>query len=762
MPPVKETTWDLLVSGEKLREVSVPRCKENIEKRVPNDEVESYYSQGWNYLKTNKKSTTIYKAKSSGIAFEDEVWSVLYNMGFKVMNASNGFSIVYGEQSKTSKQIDIVAIDDETCLLVECKESLKHDAKRNLQKDINEVPAYFFKCCNVLKEKYGNLKFKCIFATKNISVTPSDKERMKENGIVHFDHSTVLYYKALASYLGSAAKYQLLGHLFAGQNIQNMDAKIPAIRGKMGKYTYYSFVISPEKLLKISYVLHKTNANNDYEDLLPSYQRLIKKERLKSIREFINKGNFFPNSVIISIDAKKPLRFDFAAKENNDDALTKMGVLYLPQKYQTAYIIDGQHRLYGYSDSEHSDNNSIPVVAFENLDKKTQLKLFMDINLNQKAVPKALRNILEIDVYYDSNDPILAQRALLGYIAKRLGEDSRSALYGRVVIGEDAGTTRCCITIENIKLAFAKTRFFNQLKKNGEIKKVGILDKNNNDKTFKAVYNPFTRYLNVLQENFREEWNRDDSFYVKNNMVGAYIRLFDDMVNIEYEKDHSIADNDDLLWERIEKHVDLLIMVLDDLSAEDRKSIPDQRGANAIPVVYRLLEMKMYEADSSSFTSSDIENYYNNHFKNYNDIAKPKIGKIKDVLLNYIKSKFTRDDWKRVYLSEQHENDLTSRVAAKNNYNARNGIKKEVTEWDEINFKDIIDIINYGSNWTNLFKNIFNEWLPKENKNGILSLIKTINQCSENIRNGKNVFLGDYSEIEKLYNAMGGDKQWNQ
>ena len=194
----------------------------------------------------------------------------------------------------------------------------------------------------------------------------------------------------------------------------------------MGPYTYYSFVISPEKLLKISYVLHKTNANNDYEDLLPSYQRLIKKDRLKSVRAFINDGNFFPNSIIISIDAKKPLQFDFASKEKNDDSLTKMGILHLPQKYQSAYIIDGQHRLYGYSDSKYAANNSIPVVAFENLDKNTQLKLFMDINLNQKAVPKALRNILEIDVYYDSDNPTLAQGALLRSEERRVGKECRS------------------------------------------------------------------------------------------------------------------------------------------------------------------------------------------------------------------------------------------------------------------------------------------------------------------------------------------------
>ncbi len=757
MPQVKETTWDLLVSGDKLHEISVPRCKDNIEIKVPNDKVESYYAKGWNHLKTNKKNTTIYKEKSVGAAFEDEVWSVFYNMGFKIMNENNRFAIVYGEQSKISKQIDIVAIDDETCLLIECKESWKYDTKRNLQMDINEVPAYFVKCCNVLKERYNNLKFKCIFATKNITVTQHDKDRMKENGIVHFDYSTVLYYKALASHLGTAAKYQLLGQLFAGQNIHNIDANIPAIRGKMGPYTYYSFVISPEKLLKISYVLHKTNANNDYEDLLPSYQRLIKKDRLKSVRAFINDGNFFPNSIIISIDAKKPLQFDFASKEKNDDSLTKMGILHLPQKYQSAYIIDGQHRLYGYSDSKYAANNSIPVVAFENLDKNTQLKLFMDINLNQKAVPKALRNILEIDVYYDSDNPTLAQCALLGKIAKRLGEDSSSALSGRVIIGEDAGTARCCITIENIKLALSKTKFFNKLKKNGQVLKAGILDKNNNEKTFNAVYRPFVKFINLIRDNFTTEWNSDDSFFVKNNIVGAYIRLFDDMVSIAYNKDHSIVDNCDALFKSICDHIDLLIFVLADLNANERESIIKQRGAGAPYAVYRMLEMKMFEIDSS-FSNEDIEDYYTQNYRNYNDDAKPKIAKIKDILLNYLKTVFTENDWKRKYLSEKQENDLMNRINSRNISNSRSGIDETVDEWDEINLNDMAEIINFSANWTTFFKSKFNEWTPNANKNAVLSIIKTISKCSDNIRNGHKITGTDYQEIERLYKSMLGEE----
>ena len=452
------------------------------------------------------------------------------------------------------------------------------------------------------------------------------------------------------------------------------------------------------------------------------------------------------------------MRFEDVPKEYNLDPLTKMGILYLPQQYQSAYIIDGQHRLYGYSDSKYAENNSIPVVAFENLNKNTQLKLFMDINLNQKSVPKALRDILEIDVYKDSNNPILAQKALFGRIAKRLGEDPKSALNGRVMIGEDSGTTRCCITIQNIKLALEKTKLFNKLKKNGEILKKGILDKNNNEETFNTVYSLLVKFINRIRDDFSEEWNRDDSFFVKNNIVGAYIRLFDDIVSIEYDKDHNVINNADVLWSRFDNYLTLLGVVLFDLRADERDYILKQRGSPAPTLAYRLLEMKMFESDSSLFTNDEIEEYYVTNYRNYNDEATPKIVKIKEEIFDYLKTIFVSEDWMRKYLSESHENDLTGRINSKNISNSRNGINKTVTVWDELNFSDIHKIIGFSTNWSSFFKDKFSEWLPETNKNKVLSLILTINKCSDSIRNGHKISGTDYFAINELYKAMVGEE----
>ena len=49
-------------------------------------------------------------------------------------------------------------------------------------------------------------------------------------------------------------------------------ARDTAIQGKMGSYTYYSFPIEPEKLLKIGYVLHRSEAN---KNMMPTYEHTM-------------------------------------------------------------------------------------------------------------------------------------------------------------------------------------------------------------------------------------------------------------------------------------------------------------------------------------------------------------------------------------------------------------------------------------------------------------------------------------------------------
>ena len=104
------------------------------------------------------------------------------------------------------------------------------------------------------------------------------------------------YYASLVQHLKHAARYQFLGHMFGGQEIEGLAKEVVATRSKMGGETFYTFLIRPDELLKIAYVGHK--ASRDIENL-ETYQRMLQSRRLKKIAEYINGGGKFPTNIVV-------------------------------------------------------------------------------------------------------------------------------------------------------------------------------------------------------------------------------------------------------------------------------------------------------------------------------------------------------------------------------------------------------------------------------------------------------------------------------
>ena len=764
----KDTNWEIMVSGDELDAVARLRLKEREEKSVPIKDLESYVQKGWEVTKELKTKVQISKEKKVGNAFEDELWSVFYKMGFSIMNKDNSFRVNYSPTDPSlTKQIDIVAVDEETILLVECKEAQKDGTKADFRQDINEIIGIKNKVFSEMKKRYPKRKPKYIFAVKNYIVGEQDKKRLQDENITLFDDSTVKYYKALVHHLGKAARYQLLGTLFNGQKIVGMDMSIPAIRGKMGGISYYSFLIEPDKLLKLGYVLHRTNANNDYEDLLPSYQRLIKKDRLQKVQKFVDSGHFFPNSIIISIESgKNKMQFNETSKEYRTDSEARMGLLYLPQTYQSAYIIDGQHRLYGYADSDYAETDTIPVVAFENLSNEDQLRLFMEINENQKSVPKSLRNILEIDIFYDSDDLVKRRSALLGKIAKNLGEDKKSPLHGRIIIGEDAKNDFCCITMESIKLALDKTSFFSKYKASGyELEKGSfqiyetLKHTSDNEKTVNLFYPFLIKYLSYIKSNCDSEWYDKKGYLVTNNAMMALIRLLNDIVLIVMSQNPKYSvKNTDELFDGCTKFFDLLCDTINTLSAEKRQIVAKTKGTAANEKPYRTIQIEMHEKDPS-FTNDSIETYYVENCIDYNDEAKKEIRYIRNHLVTYLKGLFTEDDWYSEHLSEEHEKRLMSRITTKSVENKRKGITVDVEVWDEIQLSDIEEIMKNGTNWTLYFKELFKDMGPDGTKLSIITRLKSLSDISSKINNGTHISKTNYDKtVHSFYIFLNGEE----
>ena len=128
----------------------------------------------------------------------------------------------------------------------------------------------------------------------------------KTQGFSFFDDHDLGYYENLVSHIGPAAKYQLLADMLPGKAVPGLALRVLAIRTRMGGFRCYTFSISPEYLLKISYVSHRSKGKASD---VSTYQRMLNKTRLNSIRLYITDDGIFPTNIVINID-KNRLQFE--------------------------------------------------------------------------------------------------------------------------------------------------------------------------------------------------------------------------------------------------------------------------------------------------------------------------------------------------------------------------------------------------------------------------------------------------------------------
>lgn len=405
--------------------------------KVLHSEVEAYENLGWIAGTPMKTKTPISRKKEHDRQFEDDVWCMFYNLGFRTLNADDNLRIQWGNNEGEDKQIDILAVGDDAIFVVECKAAEKAK-KQSFQQPLNEMELYKKGMAESLRQIYGaNKRVKFIFATRNYRIEEDgdDAVRMKNSGIFHLNENSYNYICNLIKSYKSSVVYQFYGMMFKDELINDKPITIPALKGQMGGKSYYLFSIEPSTLLKIGFVLHRTKVN---DSMAPTYQRLLVPKRLKGITKFIDDGGFFPNSIILNLvepNDNIKVTFDSIHKEEASDS--KFGLLHIPNAYGIAYIIDGQHRVYGYSNSKFKDVHTIPVVAFQDMPSEEQLKIFMEINENQKSVSKNLRIDLEEDLFWTSPRLDSRMKALRSSTIKMLSGQSNNILYNKISIGED-------------------------------------------------------------------------------------------------------------------------------------------------------------------------------------------------------------------------------------------------------------------------------------------------------------------------------------
>ena len=177
-----------LVAGDEIAAELRRRKSKDIHKTVSGstkklivEKVKLEETDGWRVLRRNAKSTRMAKAKPADEQLEDEVWSLLAQMGFKEMSKGRQFLLAV-EQNLPGRQIDVFAKDDETVIIVECTQR-DEPSKKNMAPLIEKIRAIREPVQKSLQAFYGKqtkLKIKYVIATRNIAWNEVDLAKCRE------------------------------------------------------------------------------------------------------------------------------------------------------------------------------------------------------------------------------------------------------------------------------------------------------------------------------------------------------------------------------------------------------------------------------------------------------------------------------------------------------------------------------------------------------------------------------------------------------
>jgi DGQHR domain-containing protein len=358
-----------------------------------------------------------------------------------------------------------------------------------------------------------------LYVSRGIMWGQNDKIRADEFGIRILTDNDFEYFLRLAKLIGTAARHQLQADIFGNKEIEGLNRTVLAVRGKIAGRRFYQFTIEPDRLLKIAFISHRQRLDAGTVD---AYQRMLKASRLKSIREYIDAGGLFPTNIVVNFRSKR--RFDASAGRADDDVA--LGTLYLPNSFKSAWVIDGQHRLYGFAGSKRASSNQLPVLAFERLPPVDEARLFVDINNKQVKVPRSLLVDLTAELYWGSDVPDEAFHALLSRIVAVLGREVGSPLRNRMVQEGETQTPDTPLTITGIYEALRKSGLVGTIRK-GTLHPGPLYEKDDQSALSRSV-RILSGYLGLFAGALPEHWARgsgEGGYLCTNNGTTALLAV---------------------------------------------------------------------------------------------------------------------------------------------------------------------------------------------------------------------------------------------
>ena len=757
------TNWlePVITDAGKLKREAAKRRKPFQEMSVAKSEVEGYINDGWEIDRELKIKSRLRRPWSHDKWLENRVWHLFYLLGYPEISEGRNFQVTIKRKGAEPyrKQIDVLAKDDETVIVAECKSS-ERISRRSLQKDIEEFSNLKGPIADAIKKHYGDYykpKIIWLFFTNNIVWSLPDKQRAAGANIKIVTERELRYFLQIADHLRAAARFQFLAEFLKNQKIPEMEnVRVPAVKGKIGGKTFYSFVSTPKQMLKIAFVNHRSL--NDPAGA-PSYQRLVSKARLRQISRFIYDGGFFPTNILVNFNTK--CRFEQTAKDSDTNVV--FGNLYLPSKYKSAWIIDGQHRLYGYAPlTDEYLSQNIMVVAFEGLKREEEANLFVTINHEQKSVPKTLLDDLEGELKWGSDRPAERIGAISARLIGVLNEDIGEPLYSRITQQGIVSTEKTCLTIPALKEGILRSRLIGEAILKGKEYAPGPLCGTDDEATLDRARSVLNTFFQRLKDANPEQWEAGSKgFLCINIALQAYLLLLSAMISYMERKKVLSArelEIEDLIAE-IEDYLDPILSWLSEASATQMEEHFRVQFGSGGPPEYFFRLCTLIRASFPDFSPEGMDEWIKEQSNENIDDADKKLKdlniQVQRAIFNAFKKKYGEERdayWNKGVVSKDIKMDA---------------YKKSLDDDDENrlpleNYLDFIQykkIVEHNSHW-NMFKLLFD--IPEPGEKGQaknirwMERINKLRRISAHATEKRRYKVSDFDYINYIFDEFTG------
>lgn len=411
-----------------------------------------------NKKKNNKKKIKLTDEQKEKRVFENKIRNIFKTAGFNQVNMRNK----HFEVGNRIIEIDslfyfenIILICEDTTSIKKDKDHIrkKHEAFNEIENNKTDLLNYLYKTFETESKelkKFTNInrmKFFYLYFSMNPLDMSEEELRLYDN-IKFIEPQSLNYFYRMAQCIQKSIRYEIfkflnlkndeIGLITSSSSKNVIDATIiypNDFTGLSNNVRVVSFMMSAESLLRTSYVMRK----DSWEESMWFYQRLIDKNKLKRIREFIvNKGEAFYNNIIVGL----PNNIRFCDPKGNTVDINSLNCfeqckMEIPDEFNSICIIDGQHRIFSHYEGNEKDKNEFKIDQLRkklhllvtglifpddmsNSDRmRIQSEIFLDINSNAKPVPADV--LLHIESIKDSlSDVGLARQVIVKLNKKRI------------------------------------------------------------------------------------------------------------------------------------------------------------------------------------------------------------------------------------------------------------------------------------------------------------------------------------------------------